>query len=352
MVGQRRRPQGQDPPVPGGGDLAVHVVVAGEPRRHQVLRAVLDPFHRYPGDDRADHGADVAGIDGDLVAEAATDVGRDDLDLVLRQPGHDGVDGAVGVGRLAGDPARQLPGHLVHVGHGAARLHRRRVRPGVEELRAGDDDVGPAEHRVAGGGVARLPVEDVVVGLAVDVGADDGRVGVERLPGVDHRREELVVDGDQLEGVAGGVAVLGHHEGHLLALEADLVGGQHRLHVARHRRHPGQVEGLQRGAGDHRLDLGVGLGGRRVDRHDAGVGVGAAQDGAVEHAGQGDVVEVAALAPQEAGVLLAQHPAESDRVPRRAQGDGRGPRLGRRHAITPASVGCSAAQRMARTMFS
>ncbi len=78
----------------------------------------------------------------------------------------------------------------------------------------------------------------------------------------------------------------------------------------------------------------MGLGGRGVDGHDAGVRVGAAQDGPVEHAGKLDVVEVVALAPQEPGVLLAQHAAEADGVARCA--DGR-LALGGGHAVTSSS---------------
>jgi hypothetical protein len=55
---------------------AGHVVVAGERGRHQVLGAVLHPLDRLAGDDRADDRAHVAGVDADLVAEPAADVGE------------------------------------------------------------------------------------------------------------------------------------------------------------------------------------------------------------------------------------------------------------------------------------
>src|SRR5690606_569429 len=124
------------------------------------------------------------------------------------------------------------------------------------------------------------------------------------------------------------------------------------------------------------------LGGRGVDRGDAGVGERAAQDRPVQHAGELDVVEVAAPAPQEPGVLLAQHPAEADGVAGGAAGGGGaglgvrpgGVGLGGGHADTSVSLrpspgaagadcvtassstsaapwGCSAAQRTAATMF-
>ena len=104
--------------------LPAHQVVAREAGRGQVLRAVLHPLHRLAGDDRADDRADVAGVDRHLVAEAAADVGRDDLDLVLGQPGDDRVQRAVRVRRLRRAPQPQLAGDRVEVGHRAARLQR------------------------------------------------------------------------------------------------------------------------------------------------------------------------------------------------------------------------------------
>ena len=66
---------------------------------------------------------------------------------------------------------------------------------------------------------------------------------------------------------------------------------------------------------------------------------------AVQHPGQLDVVEVGALAADEARVLLALQPAEADR-----------PLVGARHPTSPARLlprrgSCSAAQRIAPTMF-
>src|ERR1700752_3010274 len=61
----------------GRGDFRGHVVVARKRGCGQVLDAILDPFHRLAGDDGRDRRADIAGIGADLVAEAATDIGRD-----------------------------------------------------------------------------------------------------------------------------------------------------------------------------------------------------------------------------------------------------------------------------------
>jgi hypothetical protein len=211
------------------------------------------------------------------------------------------------------------------------------VDPRVEHV-LGDRDLGIGEHGLGPGRVAGLPVEDVVARAARQVVADDRRAGVQRMPGVDHRGQRLVLDVDQFQGVARRVAVVGDHERHLLTLEPHLVGGQHGLPVPGQGGHPGQVPLGQGLAGDDGPHLGVRLGGQGVDGQDPGVRVRAAQHRAVQHAGQAHVVDVVALAADEPLVLLAQHPAETPG-----------------HEVSPAArseAGCSAAQRMDRTMFS
>src|SRR5207342_3151579 len=99
VVGDHVDLRARDPPVLGA-DPAAHDVVAREAGRHQVLRTVLDPLDRLAGDDRADDRADVAGIDGHLVPEAAPDVVGHDPDHLLGQPGDLGVHGPVEVRRL------------------------------------------------------------------------------------------------------------------------------------------------------------------------------------------------------------------------------------------------------------
>src|SRR5262249_54580355 len=119
VVGQHVDPQAQDLAFPGGGDLAVHVVVAGKGGRHQVLGAALPPLDRGSGTDAADNAAHVTGVNPDLVAESAADIRGNDLNLLLGKARDQGVQGAVGVGGLGGGPDGQLPGDLVHVGYRA-----------------------------------------------------------------------------------------------------------------------------------------------------------------------------------------------------------------------------------------
>jgi hypothetical protein len=142
----------------------------------------------------------------------------------------------------------------------------------------------------------------------------------------------------------GRVLVGRDHERDLLALEANLVAREHGLRVVGDRRHPGEAERLEILGGDDRGDVRVRERARGVDRDDLGVRVGAAQQRAVDHPRQLDVIEVVALTADEARVLLALEPAEAD-----------GPlgRLDRSHPQTSffADASCSAAQCTAATMF-
>ena len=174
--------------------------------------------------------------------------------------------------------------------------------------------------------IVRLP------GLVV---ANQRCVGIERAARVDDRREQFVIDVDQLERVACRIAVVRHHERDLLTLEADLVGGEHRLHVGRQRLHPGQSAGFEIPAGDHGVDLRVLERGGRVDRDDPGMRDRAAQDGAMQHPRQLHVVDERARSADETRVFLPAQAPESDRAA-----------VGGAHE--PAR--CSAAQRTERTI--
>ena len=180
LVGQQRRPQAEHGPVALERQLAVHVVVAGEPGRDQVLGAVLDPLHRVAEQQRRRRGHHVAGVDRHLVAEPAADVGRDDPDLLLGQARHQREHRPDRVRRLRRHVDRRLAGGRVDVGDAAAGLERRRVAARVERVER-DDHVGRGERRVGRRLVARLPVVDVVVRLAFLVGADHRGVRLQRL---------------------------------------------------------------------------------------------------------------------------------------------------------------------------
>ena len=208
------------------------------------------------------------------------------------------------------DDVRGLRGHVdgqlgrrpVEVRDGSAALDRRRMRAGVVQLKPGDD-VGLLEGAVGARLVADLPVVDDVVRLVFLVVADDRSALGHRLERVHDGRQRLVLDVDRLAGVLGDVRVVRDDAGYLLTLEPDLVGRQHGLSVVRQRRHPGQVAGGHHLAGQHQVDAGDVPGLAGVDRRDPRVRERAAQDLHVQHAWQGDVVGVVALAADEPVVL-------------------------------------------------
>ena len=193
----------------------------------------------------------------------------------------------------------------VPVRHAAARLDGRDVDArDVDVLR--DVDLGRGQGGVGGVLVARFPVPDEVRLLVrALVGAQDDGARLEGLEGVDDHGQGLVVDVHGRGAVGSDVARGGHDRGHLLRLVLDGIGGQHHLGVAGQGRHPVQAGLLQVGAGDDGEHAGDGQRLGRVDALDRCVGIRAAHDVQPQHARQDDIVDVLALATDEARVLLA-----------------------------------------------
>ena len=151
--------------------------------------------------------------------------------------------------------------------------------------------------------VLALPVR--AVGLVLDVLAQHRRVGRHRLERVDDHGQRFIDDLDEIDRVGRGFARFGDDEGDFLVLEQHLLFRQHRLHVARQRRHVVQRERFQflgRQHGEHAGDLHR-LG--DVDRLDPRMGVRRAHEIAVERPRQLEVVDVIALALDEADVFDA-----------------------------------------------
>ena len=103
---------------------------------------------------------------------------------------------------------------------------------------------------------------------------------LERLGGVGHGRQRVVVDLDQLGRVLGLEPGLGHDEGHVVAHIVDLVLAQDRvLRVGAvgavavlHRDEAGQARIAHVGRGVDRQHAGGGLGGTQVDARGCGHG--------------------------------------------------------------------------------
>jgi hypothetical protein len=198
----------------------------------------------------------------------------------------------------------------------SAPTYLRRRRPGLE--RAGRHP--PADDGAGDDGVAAVEERLVVVGRAGAGGHVGARVREEqelvlrRLLRVDDDRQRVVVDEDELRRVDAGRPVLADHDRDDLADEAD--------DVRRHRRpaHLRLQTGKRRRAERRQVDVGGGedlhagqLGGRRrVDAVDACVREQRADERHAQRPFDGHVLDVLALAPQEAGVLAAQDPVAED----------------------------------------
>ena len=251
------------------------------------------------------------GKDVTLEPEAAADVGTDHPQLVLREAHDVRRTSADEVRRLRRGPQREI---AVGLGPGERRapLHRMRaVAIGVEALPQDEGRPGKGAVDVSDGG--RQPHHRVVTELLVD----EGRPGLHRGLGIDHRLERLVLDLDQLGAILGDVAAVGEHRRHRLADVADLADGHARpLALLEHGRREDllaerQTHGLERGrdvlAGEDAAHAGQPERRAGVDAGDPGVRVRTADEGDVQGSRQPDVIHVLRLPAQEAWVF---HPLD------------------------------------------
>ncbi len=132
--------------------------------------------------------------------------------------------------------------------------------------------------------------------------------------GAGDERQVGVVDGDELGGLGGGLRALGHDEGDALADVAHAPDRQDGMGRHEHGRAVAPVARHEVGKGAEAVGLGVGAGqdgedarvrqrGGRVDAEDVRVGPRRAEHVGVGLAGEAQVVDERALAPQEARVL-------------------------------------------------
>ena len=139
-----------------------------------------------------------------------------------------------------------------------------------------------------------------------------------RLCRVDDCGQRFVVDDDRLARVLGDVGIVGDDARYFLPLESDLVGCEDSLGVVGQRRHPGQVATRHQFTGEHEANSRDRPRRAGIDGLYSGMGERAAEDLHVQHAGQGDVVDVVALTADESVVLDAAtagpEPADLDLV--------------------------------------
>ena len=288
----------------------VPAVVTG----HDRLGARLGELDRLAQAAGHDECHQLLGGELQLAAEAAADVRGNHPDLGLGDAGHQRQEDPYEVRHLRRGPHGDLLASGVD--HRGARLHEGGDQSLLTELSLNDDavDAGSRDrlfYVTAGASGGR--VEDpgcAVVGAEVGV-REVGSVGDRGLH-VEHRREHVVLDVNQVGCIARLADRPGHDDDDGLAGERDVVdrdrGVTGRLHVRRDRPRARQAAlfGVQVGAGQDRHHIGGGLGRGRVDRGDPGMCVGAAHERQVQHAGQRDVVGPLGATGDQALVLFAQ----------------------------------------------
>ena len=308
--------QTQDGAVAAAGDLDVAFRLARVVHAHEVLAAVLGPFHGAAGVTGRERDQEILRVELAARAEAATDVILHQLDRAFRQPHLLRQGAAVEEQHLGAAADRELPARGVPLGEQAARLHRQRHVPrGAEALAPG---VGRVLER--GGGVAAHGAEgDRLVGALV---REQQRVVARRRVAVGDRRQRLDIDLDQAERILGDAGAVGEHDGngfadityfgfrdHRLPERLEI---RQRLQPHRHPRHPvADILG-----GEHAMHAGERARGGDVDRAQAAVGDGAAQDRGVQHVLAHDVVDILPAPAQEARILQALDRAADERVDR------------------------------------
>jgi hypothetical protein len=266
--------------------------------REKVLAAILDPLHRATQAPGQVGDQEVFGIEFSARAEAAPDVRLREVDPRLVDPQHSRQRAAVEVGDFRFAPHRQPLGAGIPFSEQAARLHRRRGLAPHRKLLTHD------EGRARQHGVDVAERRGPRVGL-VALGKE--RDGV-RVGELDMRRQDVVLDVDQIARIDRGGAIGrdDHRDG--LTHVTHGIAGQRRLKVCTVRRLAGLPQWNHRHAGevgrrDEAEHTRPSEGAPAVDAEHPGVSVRAAHEDRVRQAGSDQVVDVAPAADEQARIF-------------------------------------------------
>ena len=280
---------------------SAHAVVAGMDVGNEGLDPVRHELDRPPAEHAQAHDRHVLVIDMQLHAEGAADIGSHDAHARFRDTVMARIEVLELVGRLRRVMDRELALARIPVGEDRARLQRHCRMPAEMEFLL-DDMGGPPENLVDAAGVEPAAEAEIVGDCA------SGPVGT-RLPRgvhVDNRRQLLELHHDRLSGVLSLGARIGDHRDHRLAGPEHLLERQGQLRSRFHalevieRAAPGLAQLRQIGPRRDEPHAGHGARLRDIDQDDAGMGIGAAQEGSVQHARQHEVGDVAAPSRQQA----------------------------------------------------
>ena len=288
------------------GDLEVPILVTLLDSGEKVLAAVFDPLDRPSQQQARCRKRHLFGIHHEFGAEAAADVRRYDAKLVFVEAQHLHQKGAYLVGELRRRPQGKPIVVDVVGGDRAAPLDRVRAAAMLLEIDAGA--MGCARECVGSVAIGLLELDQEIAG-ACAMGAR--RLRCERLPAVRDRRQRRVVDRNEGRGVLGDVARLRDHDRDGLPDKGHFVLGKNeRGNIAREpRRAELQRQPLLREQRreirkrEHRVHAGVLPRGGGIDGADRGVGVRAAHECRLEHVGEGEIGDEAAVAREQRAVF-------------------------------------------------
>ena len=276
-----------------------------------------------PAEDHArHHGGDLVAVDVELHAEAAADVRRDDADQMLGDAQVLAEDMLHLERRLMRVRDGERAVARIEIGDQAARFQGHRHLP-LEAKLLLDDEIGFGER------LGRLALLDGEVegDIVAERSVDDRRAGRDGLELVADRRQRLPFDGDKLGGILGLRAAVGRNQRDGLALPDRAVA--RRADDCGAERWPGRcsatpTNGSQRGLMSAAVSTaatpGRVLRGLDIDGDDLGMRMRAAHEAGVQHARQLDVVDVAAVAAEQA-LELAARDARADAGGRRWRRD-------------------------------
>ena len=263
-VGDHVHADADQGPVAARAQLDVLDLRAPVLHRDHRLPAALDVAHRLAQAQRRRGHRGLLGIGGDPRAEAAAHVGHRHVDGVLLQAQRAGEDVARRVRRLQRRPDAHAARLRVGHGDGGRRLHGH-GREALVDVAAAHDHVGALERALVRGAALEGEVRALV-------GEQLRCVVLERALGIDDDVERLDVDLDELGGVDGRRAAVGHDHRDRLALEAHDVARQRRAqHVVGRHRPRREGSEVEFGAGEHAghagcRGRGLGLDGQRCAR--------------------------------------------------------------------------------------
>ena len=229
--------------------LGMRYMIAAVRVGEERLAAVRNPFHRASDALRRPQRHHFLGIDEDLRAEAAADIGRDDAQLVLGRHADKGRDDQTRhMGILGGVPQRERAGAGVEFADRGARLHGVRHQAVVDDVELGDV-LGGFERGVRPPWDRRDAIDRSCSGRDL---VNLRRAGLLRRRGIGDRRQHPVVDFHFLRGIARLRQRFGDHDRHRIADMAGLVHGQRRMRRHLHRR---AVLGMDHPAANEIADL-------------------------------------------------------------------------------------------------